>query len=210
MVLTNGTVIVIYYILIIEYYMHIISDIEAAVLGLICQTPRYGYELEKMIEERGMRNWTERGFSSIYYVLKRLEKRDIIYGKVHAGTEGRPARKTYNITEKGRTAMAEKMRTVLSERARPMDPFDLGIAYYSVLEPEEFGECLCKYRAAIDERIRMLEERIEEMKEKKAPYHVIALFERPLAHEEAEREWAAAFSERFTDLYSWKEGDFKG
>lgn len=209
MVLTTGTVIVIYYIIYIEYYMPVISDIEAAVLGLICQSPRYGYELEKLIEERGMRNWTEIGFSSIYYVLKRLEKRELVCGKVDSGKEGRPARRTYEVTEKGRAAMREKMRNVLSERIRSKDPFDLGIAYYGLLKPEEFRECLDLYMEGVDERIRMLEGRIEEMREKKAPYHVIALFERPLVHEKAEREWATAFRERVNDLYSWKVGDLR-
>jgi len=210
MVLTTGTDIVIYHILHIEYHMSIISDIEAAVLGLICQAPRYGYELEKLIEERGMRNWTEIGFSSIYYVLKRLEKGGLVQGKIDPGVEGRPARKTYKVTEKGRGAMVKKMRTVLSERMKSKDPFDLGIAYYGVLGPEEFGECLDAYLIVVDERIRMLEGRIEEMREKKAPYHVIALFERPLAHEKAEREWVSAFRERVSELYEWKEGDFSG
>ena len=106
--------------------------------------------------------------------------------------------------------MVKKMRTVLSERMKSKDPFDLGIAYYGVLGPEEFGECLDAYLIVVDERIRMLEGRIEEMREKKAPYHVIALFERPLAHEKAEREWVSAFRERVSELYEWKEGDFSG
>ena len=38
---------------------------ELAVLGLIVEQPRHGYEIEKVIEDRGMREWTEIGFSTI-------------------------------------------------------------------------------------------------------------------------------------------------
>ena len=51
-----------------------INEREAAILGLLCENPLYGYTIEKIIEERGMRHWTDIGFSSIYYVLKRLER----------------------------------------------------------------------------------------------------------------------------------------
>ena len=45
----------------------------------------YGYTIEKIIEERGMRHWTDIGFSSIYYVLKRLESRNLIVSSAAAG-----------------------------------------------------------------------------------------------------------------------------
>ena len=50
------------------------TNAELAILGLIAEQPRHGYQIEQVIEERGMRNWTEIGFSSIYYLLKKLEK----------------------------------------------------------------------------------------------------------------------------------------
>jgi DNA-binding PadR family transcriptional regulator len=34
-------------------------------LGLLAEKPRHGYELEEVIIARGMRDWTEIGFSSI-------------------------------------------------------------------------------------------------------------------------------------------------
>jgi len=47
-------------------------------LGLLVEQPRHGYDLEKVIEERGVRAWTALGFSSIYYVLDKLAKRGLI------------------------------------------------------------------------------------------------------------------------------------
>ena len=47
-----------------------------------------------------MRNWTQIGFSSIYYVLKRLEKSGLITGSTEA-VEGKPSRRNYTITVSG-------------------------------------------------------------------------------------------------------------
>ncbi|MCY7144283.1 PadR family transcriptional regulator, partial [Streptococcus gordonii] len=41
---------------------------EELILGLLAEQPRHGYQIEKLIEDREMRRWTEVGFSSIYYV----------------------------------------------------------------------------------------------------------------------------------------------
>ena len=52
-----------------------ISLTELLLLGILAEKPQHGYHIEHLIEERGMRKWTEVGFSSIYYILARLEKK---------------------------------------------------------------------------------------------------------------------------------------
>ncbi len=75
-----------------EYSDPGINEREAAILGLLCEKPLYGYTIEKIIEERGMRHWTEIGFSSIYYVLKRLESRNLVVSSCRQ-QENKPSRK---------------------------------------------------------------------------------------------------------------------
>lgn len=55
-----------------------LTPAELTILGLVLEKPSHGYELEQLIELRGIRNWTELGFSSIYYLLGRLEKRGLV------------------------------------------------------------------------------------------------------------------------------------
>ena len=50
------------------------TNAELAILSLVAETQRHGYEIEQIIEIRGMREWTEIGFSSIYYLLNKLER----------------------------------------------------------------------------------------------------------------------------------------
>ena len=48
------------------------SDADIVVLSLLAEQPRHGYDLDRVIEQRGYRQWTSLAFSSIYYLLKRL------------------------------------------------------------------------------------------------------------------------------------------
>jgi DNA-binding PadR family transcriptional regulator len=50
---------------------------EQLILGILSEQARHGYDIEKIIIERGMRKWTVVGFSSIYYVLERLEEKGL-------------------------------------------------------------------------------------------------------------------------------------
>lgn len=180
------------YILILEYPMSRISDREAAILGILCQQSQYGYELEKTIEERGMRVWTKIGFSSIYYALKKLENKGLIKSSME-DVEGRPSRKVYSVTEFGYTAMREKLREVLSQNKKMISSFDLGIAYHFLLESEEVIECLTRYLASLNERETQLKRKMEEREKEGVPYRVVALFSRPLALIEAEKKWVLQF-----------------
>jgi DNA-binding PadR family transcriptional regulator len=165
----------------------VISDIEAAILGLLCERPQYGYDLDRTINDRGMRNWTRIGFSSIYYVLKRLERSSLIRSGLEA-VEGKPSRRNYTITEKGRMAMREKVASALSGSPKLISSFDLGLANITLLSRDEAAECLHKHIASLDERARFLENGIAESMGRGDPYRITMLFELPLVQLEAERE----------------------
>lgn len=181
-----------YTILYIEYNMSRISDIEAAILGLLYEHHHYAYRLEQIIKKRGMRNWADIGFSSIYYVLKRLEEKNLVESKLR-NNEGKPSRKVYYITAEGRRAMQEKIQEVLSENKKQIYSFDLGMANIEMLEKGTAINCLNNYLKSTEERIKFLEESIAMQKDIGAPYNVIALFSRPLAILKAEKLWVENF-----------------
>ena len=80
------------------------TNAEITILSLIAESSRHGYEIEQVIEQRGMRDWTEVGFSSIYYLLKKLERDRLIEGRLEKPPGRGPARKVYHITQEGRKA----------------------------------------------------------------------------------------------------------
>lgn len=175
-----------------------ISDLEAAILGLLYEEPQYGYQLEKTIEGWGMRNWTQIGFSSIYYVLKKLEKKEMVTSKLEA-VEGKPSRKVFTITQQGREIMKEKVRYLLSWNTKLINPFDLGLTYLDYLEPHEVIECLENYIESSSGRIKFLESAVKTQEKMKSPYKVVALFSRPLVQLKAEMEWVEEFIVKIKD-----------
>ena len=47
---------------------------EIVILGLLAEEPKHGYQLEQDMEQSGMHNWPGIGFSSVYYILNKIEK----------------------------------------------------------------------------------------------------------------------------------------
>ncbi|MEV5542197.1 GyrI-like domain-containing protein [Saccharopolyspora shandongensis] len=89
-----------------------LTDGELTVLGLLVEQPCHGYELERVIEERGVRAWTALGFSSIYYVLDKLAKRGLIEA-TSAPSSGK-SRATFLATVLGRELCAAATRDALT------------------------------------------------------------------------------------------------
>jgi DNA-binding PadR family transcriptional regulator len=78
------------------------TNSELVLLSLIAKHPRHGYELEQVIEERGMSNWSEIAFSSIYFLLKRLVLEGMATSLDTEPAQGRcPSKKVYAATPGG-------------------------------------------------------------------------------------------------------------
>jgi DNA-binding PadR family transcriptional regulator len=172
-----------------------ISDLEVAILGLLYEEPQYGYQIEKTIEAWGMRNWTPIGFSSIYYVLKKLEKKELVTSRLEK-VEGKPSRKVFTITSSGKSTMESELRDLLSWNKKLISSFDLGLAYLNYLKPREVINCLENYVESAQGRIKFLESSVKTQEKLNAPYYVVALFSRPLAVLKTEVAWVEQFIEK--------------
>jgi DNA-binding PadR family transcriptional regulator len=171
--------------------MKVLNDRETAILGLLFNDSLYGYEIERIIDERNMRDWTEIGFSSIYYVLKRLEEEEYVRSKRKL-VKGRN-RKIYTITRTGKKVLKETLTELLSESSKQISPFELGISYIHLLDPKEALECLDRYIVSSQKRLIQLQELLRNSKAELANYRKIALFERPIELVDAEMNWVKRF-----------------
>jgi DNA-binding PadR family transcriptional regulator len=175
-----------------EYSDPGMNEREAAILGLLWEKPLYGYTIEKIIEERGMRHWTDIGFSSIYYVLKRLEGRNLVVSSSKQ-QEKRPSRKVYTITPEGEKQMKAKVSSLLSQNQRIVSPFDLGVAHIQILSTSETIACLNERLKALDKTIEHIKTHRIQHEQIKKPYFLLALSDRALTHLCAEKIWVEKF-----------------
>jgi DNA-binding PadR family transcriptional regulator len=100
--------------------------LELAILGLLRDVPRHGYELKQQLAELGF--WKV-SFGSLYPALRRLEKRSHIEAVRSSGR-----RKAYRITEAGRDAFHAMLREE-PEEAEEDRRFNLRLAFFRYLEP---------------------------------------------------------------------------
>ncbi len=175
-----------------------ITNTDLAVLGLVAEGPRHGYQVEQDIAARGMREWTEIGFSSIYYVLNKLEGAGWLESRLsaEASAEKRgPARKIYALTEKGcgvyRTAVRQRLAF---PRPRTAD-FALALANMPAIPLAEVRTILETQRSALSERVRAVQEKYRQDRQSAGslPPHVSALFSYSQAQMTAELDWLAGF-----------------
>lgn len=82
-----------------------VNPTEFAILGLLAEEPRSGYDMKKEVEERLSHFWSE-SYGHIYPMLRRLHERDLVIKEVER-QEGRPDRNVYHITDDGRRALRD-------------------------------------------------------------------------------------------------------
>ena len=173
------------------------TNAELAILSLIAEKPRHGYAIEQTIEARGMREWTEIGFSSIYYLLNKLEKAGLIHSRIEQ-TEGQgPARKIYQVTDAGREALTAATYQALTTPRGGSVPFLLGLSNFPVLSPSQALEALQVYRQQLMARQQHLLQRAETQRE--APFFVSAMFDYSLTLLQAEIEWLNEFIQKLEE-----------
>ncbi len=162
------------------------TNAELAILSLVVEQPRHGYEIEQVIEERGMREWTEVGFSSIYYLLKKLERDGMIEGRLEEAGRG-PARKVYNATPDGRQAMHAGRLDALTVPRRCYPLLQLGLAGLPGLPQDQALAALRRYHDALAGRLAQVQANWEG--KGPLPYFIDAMFDYSTTMIRAEMAW---------------------
>lgn len=178
------------------------TDAELTILSLIAEGPRYGHEVQRVIDERGLREWVTVGFSSVYYILNRLEQQGLLESELRS--VGRtPARKVYSLTEAGRgvlqTAVAELLRQPRSLGAG----FELGLANLFVLKPRQVYLVLSQHRSDLQQRLESVEGswKRQQNADEPIPEHIRALFTHSSALMTAEIAWLDDFLKTWVEKY---------
>ncbi len=162
-------------------YDTLLNDNEIVLLGLLVEGPRYGYEIDKLIAERGMREWTNIAFSSIYAVLRTLEKKGLVESKTELA--GNRARRLYSVTKAGKRTLKGEVVRLISDPVPTADSFLLGIANVKMLEKSAAEPLLAARQVALNNIAAQLEGK---KRQARGDIFVAAIFNRTLAAISAE------------------------
>lgn len=132
---------------------------ETILLRLLSRRDMHGYELDHIIEENRMRQWADIGFSSIYNILNKLERKGFVDSYRVKESAG-PTRKVYRVSDEGTEALRETVLTMLREPRQIHDDFGVALVTSDVLSEEEFRDCLQSYRDRLVAKRRMYEREI--------------------------------------------------
>ncbi|MFF4875704.1 PadR family transcriptional regulator [Micromonospora sp. NPDC000668] len=165
-----------------------LTPAELTVLGLIIERARHGYDLEQVIEQRGIRQWSDVGFSSIYYLLAKLEKRGLVH--VPEAPAAPKSRRVYHATAQGREAAARTALALIEEPRPVPHPFLVGIANLPLLSDQEYAQALRTRLARVEARIDAVQ--VAQQAQAPLPRPAREVFSYSLSLLEAERQWLAA------------------
>ncbi|MFX1313115.1 MAG: PadR family transcriptional regulator [Promethearchaeota archaeon] len=154
-----------------------LNHAEFIVLGLIAEHSSHAYNINKRIEERGMRNWTNIGRSSIYRVIKRLEKKGLT-NKWIEEVDNRTLN-VYNITENGSRILKEKVfNTIKKFIGRNDENFYVAFSMLPILTHEQQVKAITSSLNTIKKHKKELEDMLEE--NSNMPLNVRGLFLHPI------------------------------
>ena len=168
------------------------TNAELALLTLLREQSRHGYEIEQVIEARGMREWTEVGFSSIYYLLSKLEEAGLVEAHMEKSPGRGPGRKVFSLTPEGQEAAQAGVEHALSTPGRCYPPIQLGLANLPGLPPRKAIHALKEYHQDLTERKQSLLHKWDA--QRPLPDFVEAMFSYSVAMLDAEMNWVADFT----------------
>ncbi|MBI4611500.1 MAG: PadR family transcriptional regulator [Candidatus Rokubacteria bacterium] len=137
-------------------------SLKLAVLGLLVDSPRTGYDLKKLFDGSVGYFWQAK-FQQIYGELRQLEGEGLVE-KRDVPQVGRPTRKVYSITQTGRAALDAWLDTP-SPLSPVRDEFLVKVSSFGRLPPERAVARLREHRHLHEERLatyRTIESRLKE------------------------------------------------
>lgn len=175
------------------------TNAELAVLSLVVERPRHGYDIEATIVERNMRDWTDIGFSSIYYVLDKLETSGLVTSEREPAPGRGPARRVYTATEEGVDTMRSEALVAIAGPARGPSSFQLGLATLPYLDEDAVEAAIAGHQRDLKARLEALIERRESAAalaepSGELPFHVAAMFDLGIVQISAELDWMRRFA----------------
>ncbi len=170
------------------------TEAELAVLGLVVECPRHPYEIERVIAERGMRDWTDVGFSSIYYLLRKMERAGLVQASRDEAAGKGPARNVYAPTAQGYGAWVEASLDALRTPHTKM-PFLLGLTGLPGLPADRALEAIRACHSTLTERLAAVVEKRRTAGE--VEWFVNEALDYSEQSLRSGRDWLTGFLERF-------------
>lgn len=144
---------------------YILNNAELALLSIISdQGSLNGYQLKRLVDERGLQAWAGVSSSSIYVVLKKLEKRGFVSSSPDMEKRSRgPRGQVFVVTNIGVRTLLYDVKSALSGSREHDARYNVALSSVAILPKPEFLQC-CVARLDFlkDERKRIYARGVEQ------------------------------------------------
>ncbi len=184
-----------------------LNDVELTILSLVAEGTRYGAEIQQLIESRGLRDWLTVGSASVYYILARLERQELLT----ASGNSDPAKMIYQITDAGRGVVQTAVADLLRQPRALGESFALGLANIDVLKPRQVFRALSQHRDLLMRRLEATQATWARRQQDESPSEGLrALYTHGIATMQADLDWLTAFIDDWRKRYPAVERDETG
>ncbi len=169
-----------------------ISNAEAILLGLLSEQPMYPYQIEREVKYRDMRFWTELSMSSIYKLLRKLEKNKLVKRENEISSENR-IHTLYTLSITGKKKLQKKIESLLSKPEHMKWQIDIGIYNLNLISEKKVQEALVKYRLTLEKKIQEYGALLKFLQDSKCPSYRFSVANRPIFLLKGELGWVDSY-----------------
>jgi DNA-binding PadR family transcriptional regulator len=157
--------------------------------------PVHGYDVRRELLSWHADEWANIAPGSVYHALKKLADEGLLREVSTEQLGARPARTTYEITDKGEAEFQDLLRRNWWEYKEPTDPFTSAYLFLHALSREESVAALrnrARMLRLVADRGRMRLGTLDEAK----PEHVLELFRLEVDRVTVEADWCDRVADR--------------
>ena len=161
-------------------------SLKFALLGLLSENPKYGYEIKRQFEGALGNVWSV-SYGQLYPTLRLLSELGWVTKKTEPGKKAAD-KNIYSITEKGRKKLDEWLLKPVRSTYRLKDEFTLRFLFFSKLAPAHVLEYLQEHRRQTVLQRETFQNRLESLQDG-MDFFLQGIMRKGIAHLEAESRW---------------------
>ncbi|ASW56703.1 transcriptional regulator [Plantactinospora sp. KBS50] len=167
------------------------------ILGLVSwMQPVHGYDVRRELLSWGADKWANVQPGSIYHALRKMTGEELLREVATEQVGSRPARTTYEITDKGRDAFEGMLRDLWWGLHQQPDPFMSAFSFLSALPREEAVAALRNRARLIAANVASVQAAAESSWIRSKPVNVAWMTELWVARGEVEAAWCERIADR--------------
>ena len=174
-----------------------VSATRMMILGVVqWMQPVHGYDVRRELLSWSADKWANVQPGSIYHALRKLSEEGLLREVATEQVGARPARTTYEITEKGRGEFQSLLRNGWWQVAPAPEPFMAAFSFLPALPREEAAAALRNRAIQLQAGVKQLEAALQADWLDKKPTYVAWMWELSLSRAEVEIAWCEKTAQR--------------